>query len=89
MSREQRIFPVEGNGANGALDNVAVHLDGTVIEEQLKAAHIFGNVAELFTKARFGGDAGSLNFKPDLEVIQQRLGLLLSCGLASCRRLPP
>jgi hypothetical protein len=35
MARKQRVFPVEGNGANGALGNVAVHLDGTVIEEQL------------------------------------------------------
>ncbi len=32
MAREQRVLAVEGDGANGALDNVAVRLDGTVVE---------------------------------------------------------
>jgi hypothetical protein len=42
---------VEGGGANGALDNVAVHLDGTVIKKQLQAVHVFCNVTELLAKA--------------------------------------
>jgi glycerol-3-phosphate acyltransferase PlsY len=41
MAREQRVFAVKGDGTNGALDDVAVHLDGAVIGEQLKASHIF------------------------------------------------
>jgi hypothetical protein len=47
MAREQRVFPVEGNGAYRAFDDVAVHLDGAVIKEQLQAVHVFCNVAEL------------------------------------------
>jgi hypothetical protein len=88
MAREQRVFSVEGNGAYRAFDDVAVHLDGAVIKEQLQAVHVFCNVAELLTQARFGGDTGALNFKPNLKVIHQRLGLLQSCGLALFSRLP-
>jgi hypothetical protein len=33
VAREQRIFAVKGDGSNGALDGVAVHLDDAVIEE--------------------------------------------------------
>ena len=35
MTREQQVFPVQGNEADGALNHVAVHLDGAVIKEQL------------------------------------------------------
>ena len=35
------VFPVEGNRANSALDNVAVHLDGAVVHEPLQAVHVF------------------------------------------------
>ena len=45
--------------------------------------------SELPTQARFGGDAGSLDFEPDLKVIHQWLGLGLACFQAGCRRLSP
>jgi hypothetical protein len=87
MAREQGVFAVQSNGANGALDNVAVHLDGTVIKKQLQAAHVFGDIGELLAKAGFCGDAGSLGFEPDLKVIDQWFGLFLVCGLALFSRL--
>jgi len=43
-------FPVQSNWTDCTLDHVAVHLDGAVVKEQLQAAHVFGNVAELFSK---------------------------------------
>ena len=77
MTREQRVFPVEGNRADCPLNNVAVHLYTDVVNEQLQAIHVFGNVAELLAKTRLGGDACADGFEPDLEVLHQGLGLVL------------
>jgi hypothetical protein len=33
MAREQRVFSIEGNGADSALYDVAVHLDGAILKE--------------------------------------------------------
>ena len=33
VAREQRIFAIENNGADGALDNVTVYLDGAVAQK--------------------------------------------------------
>jgi hypothetical protein len=35
MTCEERVFPVEGNRADCALNDVAVHPDGAVIKEPL------------------------------------------------------
>mgnify|MGYP000562247619 CR=1 FL=1 len=89
MNREQRVILIEGNWANSALDNVALHLDGTVIKKQLQAVDVFCNLGELLTQARFGGDLGSLDFEPDLKVIHQWFGLDLACFQAVCSQLSP
>ena len=71
MPCKERVFAIEGNGADYSLDNVAVHLDGAVIKEQLQAVDVFCDVAELLTQAQFCGDAGSLGFKPYLKTIHR------------------
>ena len=35
MASKERVLAIEGNGANSALDDVGIHLDGAVIKEQL------------------------------------------------------
>jgi hypothetical protein len=89
MAREQRVFGVEGDRANGALDNVTVHLDSAVLKKQLQSVYVFCDVGELLAKVGFCGDAGSLDFEPDLKFIHQWFGLLLPYGLAVCSRLSP
>lgn len=64
MNREQRSFPIQGNGADQLLDIVAAYLDPTVGEEELEAILETGDVAELLVGPGLGPDASALLLQP-------------------------
>ena len=78
MTREERIFPVQGNGPDYPLDHVAVHLDGPVLKEELQPLHVLGNVAELFTQSGLSGDPRTNGSETVFKVSHQRRGFFLS-----------
>jgi hypothetical protein len=59
MSCKKRVFAVQRNGSDGALDHVVVHLDGAIVKEALQAIHVFGDVGQLFAPPGLSGDAGA------------------------------
>jgi len=46
MASEERILAVQGNGADGALDDVVIHLNLTVFKILGQAVPMFGNIVE-------------------------------------------
>ena len=71
MSCKKRVFAVQRNGSDGALDHVVVHLDGAIIKEALQAIHVFGDVGQLFAQPGLSGDAGAHGSEPALERVDQ------------------
>ena len=53
MSGEEGVFPVQGNGTDGAFDCVAVDLDATIDEEAAEAVAVFGDIGEGLAERRF------------------------------------
>ena len=89
MAGEERVLSVQGDGADGVFDRVAVHLDAAIGQEDLQAVPVAVDVAELFAKAGFGGDAGALMGQPLAEIGDKRGGLCLANGEAFFGRLTP
>jgi len=54
MSGEERVFAVQSDGANGALDRVVVEFDAAIVEEPAQAIPVFGDVFQGFSGRRFG-----------------------------------
>lgn len=52
---EERVFSLQGDGTDCALDGIAVHLDAAIAEEQDQPVPIFGDVFEGFACWGFGG----------------------------------
>ena len=84
MSCKKRVFAVQRNGSDGALDHVVVHLDGTIVKEALQAIHVFGDVGQLFAQPGLSGDAGAHGSEPALERVDQWFGLILPYSQAFC-----
>ena len=42
MTGEERVFAVEGDGTDGALDGIVVEFDAAIIQEQTQPALVFG-----------------------------------------------
>ena len=84
MSCKKRVFAVQRNGSDGALDHVVVHLDGAIVKEALQAIHVFGDVGQLFAQPGLSGDAGAHGSEPALERVDQWFGLILPYSQAFC-----
>lgn len=56
MACKERVLALKGDGAAGALDGVAVHLDPAISQEQDQAVPVFGDVLQGFTRWGFGRD---------------------------------
>jgi len=88
MTRKERVFAVEGYGADGVFDRVGVHLDTAISQEDLQAIPVPMDVGELLAKAGFGGDTAALLGQPEAEVSNQRGRLFLAGGEALFRCSP-
>ena len=60
MTCEEGILAVQGDGADRALDGVAVHLDAAVGHEAAETVAVFGDIGQRFTQGGFGGCAGAM-----------------------------
>ena len=69
---EERVFAVQGDGTDGALDWVVIEFDAAVVEEQAKAIPVFGNVFQRLSGWGFGRDTGTTLGKPKLEGVDDR-----------------
>ena len=80
MTREQCVFPIQGNGSNQSLDIVAVHLDPPVGKEQPEAVPVAGDIGELLAEAGLGRDVGALLLQPVAEGFDQGRAACLPFG---------
>ena len=86
------IIPLQGDGADGAFDGVAIHLDAAIAEEQDQPFPIFGDVFVSFTCWRFGGDLCAGVIHPFFEGynprsafgLTQRLPIISRCAARLC-----
>jgi hypothetical protein len=51
---EERVFAIEGDGTDCALDGVGIQFDATVVEEQDQPVPVFGDVFQGLSCRRFG-----------------------------------
>ena len=59
VTGEQGVFPVQGDGADGALHGVAVDLDAAIREEEVEALPMPGDVFQGLTCRGLGRDPGA------------------------------
>ena len=69
MSGEERVFAVQGNGADGSFDGIVVELDAAVVQEPAQAISVFGDVFQGLSGRRFGRDAYAVLGEADLECV--------------------
>ena len=67
MTGEERIFPIEGNGADQVFDAVVVDLDTPIGQEGLQPVPVIVDVIQLFTQPRLGGDLAAFSLEPIAE----------------------
>lgn len=67
VAREERIFAVEGDGTDGALNGVGIQFDAAVVEEEDQPIPVFGDVFQSVSGRRFCRDAGAVLGEPELE----------------------
>ena len=89
VTREERVFPVQGDRADQVLDAVGVDLDASVMEEGLQAVPVAVDVGELLAEAGLGGDAQALLLQPVSEGGDQGRGPRLPGRQALARRERP
>jgi len=66
---KERVFAVQSNGANGALDGIIVEFDAAIAQEAAQPIPVFGNVFQGLSGWGFGRDTGTTLGKPKLEGI--------------------
>lgn len=86
MTCEERIFPVQSDRPDGALDRIVVHLDATIGQEQVQAIPVFGDVFQGSAERGFGRDASAVLMQPYFECSQFRRGAFFAGG-QSCLRV--
>ena len=86
MTREQRVFAIQGNRPSEIFDGIAVHLDAAVGEEFLEAVPVAGDVGELLAEPGFGRDVGELLPEPVAEGLDQGRAAFLPFGETPLRR---
>src|SRR5262245_43070787 len=69
---EQSVLASEGQGTNGALDDVVVDLDAPVVEEQAEALPARQSVSDRFGKLGLLADEPELVAQPWLERVDER-----------------
>lgn len=67
MACEERVFAVEGDWSDGALDGVGIQFDATVVQEPDQPVPVFGDVFQGFSGWRFLRDTGAVLGEPEFE----------------------
>lgn len=82
VTGEEGVLAVQGDGADGALDGVAVDLDAAFGQEAAEAVAVFGDVGESLAEGRFRRDTSPVVQQPIIEAGKDGGGTLLPCGKA-------
>ena len=87
-AREQCIFPVECDGADGAFDGVVVELDAAVIDEARQALPARQGVADGLGEFALLADQAEFCSQPRLQRVDERPAFLLPDGRRSSAPRP-
>ena len=79
-SREQRIFPVERDGADGAFDGIVVELDTAIVDEARQTFPARQGVPDCFGELALLADQTKFCAQPWFKGIDKRLTFLLPDG---------
>ena len=82
MAGKERVLPVQGDGADRALDGVAVELDAAICQETAQAVAVFRDRCQCLTEGRFGGSAGAVMAQPIIKAGKDRDGTFFEIGRA-------
>ena len=86
VAGKKRVAAIHGRAADGVLDQVGVHVDMAIFEEELEAASPPQHVGKRHTKFGFARDARSLGGQPGEELIHQRARQFLADRPTMLRR---
>ena len=86
---EESVLPIEGNGADGALDDVRVDLDAPVVDEARQAVPARERVADRLGELGLLADQRELFTQPWLEGVEDGAGFFLSRRAPVIRVLTP
>src|SRR4051794_39383133 len=78
MAGEERVFAIENNRTDSALDGIGIKLDAAVFEEAGQSIPVVQAVSDLVGDRRLGGDAGKLKLEPAPEPLHQWLAFVLA-----------
>ena len=67
MTREECVFPIEGDRADQVFDAVVVDLDAAIGQECLQPVPVIMDVIQLFAQPGLGGDLAALLLQPITE----------------------
>ena len=88
-SGEQGVFPPEGDGPHGTLDNVGIQFEAPIVEESEQTLPMVEGVADRLRQLGAAGQPAELLAQPNLQSFDQRAAALLAfvltvfCGLAA------
>lgn len=80
MTGEESVASVNGRAADRVLDEVGVHVDAAIFQEEPEAVLSFQHMDHGLTEIRFARDAGGLGLQPVEEPFDQRARELLPDG---------
>ena len=87
MASEERVAAIHGRAPDGVLDQVRVHVDMPVLEEQPEAGLTLQHVGKRQSQLRLARHTRGLGREPVEEGIDQRAGHILADGAAVIRGL--
>jgi len=67
MTGEDRVFPIEGDGADQVFDAIVVDFDTPIGQKCLQPFPVIIDVIQLFTQPGFGGDLAAFSLEPVAE----------------------
>ncbi|MDB5659715.1 MAG: hypothetical protein JWS10_2330 [Cypionkella sp.] len=82
VAGKEGVLAVEGDGADRALDGVAVELDAAICQETAQAIAVFRDIGQCLTEGRFGGSVGAVMAQPIIKACKDRDGTFFARGQA-------
>jgi hypothetical protein len=80
--REERIFPVQCNRPDAALDDIGIDLDAAVVEEAGETVPARERITDCLSELGLLADQGELGAQPGFQVINDRPAAVLADGAA-------
>ena len=88
VAGEERVFPIQDDGAYASFDDVGIEFDATIVEETGEPLPMTQGIADRFSDQRLARDADKLLLKPGFERQHERLAIVLARCTAGIGTLP-